>query len=251
MNVIENFTGKADGYAKYRPTYPNSVYEYILNDCGLPKKPIFADVGAGTGKFSLPLIKAGHTVYCVEPNSDMKQLLDENTKDFRNCINVSATAENTTLADNSVDCITVAQAFHWFDRQAFKTECKRILKAEGKIFLVWNSRVEDELLTALGEINKKYCPKFKGFIGGIHKNDTSQFDDFFAEPCSLVCFDNDLYYESADAFVGRCLSSSSALTENDKAYDEYVRELKKLYAKFENRGRVNMRNRVEVYSGKV
>ena len=50
-------------------------------------------------------------------------------------VSVKATAENTTLADKSVDVVTAAQSFHWFDADAFKRECKRILKPGGKAVL--------------------------------------------------------------------------------------------------------------------
>ncbi len=250
MNT-ENFTGKAEAYAKYRPSYPNSVYEYILTECGLPQKPVFADIGAGTGIFSLPLLKAGYKVYCVEPNVDMKRRLDENTSAFENCVTLSSAAENTALKDAAVDCIAVAQAFHWFDRQAFKSECRRVLRENGIVVLLWNSRVEDELLIRLEKANERHCPKFKGFSGGVRRCDAAQFDDFFSERCNLLFFDNDLYYEGADAFAGRCLSGSYALKPDDIGYEAYVKELREIYAEFESDGRLKMKNRVEMYVGKA
>ncbi len=44
-------------------------------------------------------------------------------------------AESTPLADNSLDLITVAQAFHWFKAEAFYQEVKRVLKPQGIIAL--------------------------------------------------------------------------------------------------------------------
>ncbi len=52
-------------------------------------------------------------------------------------------AEATGLADGSVDLVTVAQAFHWFDRAAFKQECRRLLRPGGRVALIWNDRLTD------------------------------------------------------------------------------------------------------------
>ena len=55
-----------------------------------------------------------------------------------NLITIHTKAEKTKLSDNSIDLITVAQAFHWFDKYEFKQECNRILKENCNIALIWN-----------------------------------------------------------------------------------------------------------------
>ena len=44
-----------------------------------------------------------------------------------------AAAEHTGLPDSSVDLITVAQALHWFDLDAFYTEARRVLRPGGTL----------------------------------------------------------------------------------------------------------------------
>lgn len=46
------------------------------------------------------------------------------------------TAEVTTLPDNSIDIVFVAQAFHWFEVEQFKRECHRVLRPGGKVELI-------------------------------------------------------------------------------------------------------------------
>ena len=70
----------------------------------------------------------------------MRAVAEEKYAAHKNIISVNGSAENTKLNDKSVDFITAAQAFHWFDRQSFKAECRRILKDNGNILLVWNDR---------------------------------------------------------------------------------------------------------------
>ena len=77
MDNTRKFTGKADVYQKFRPGYPEELYEYLCKNC-LPYGGVAADVGAGTGKFAEGLIRRGIRTYCVEPNEDMARILKEN-----------------------------------------------------------------------------------------------------------------------------------------------------------------------------
>src|SRR5260364_87026 len=56
---------------------------------------------------------------------------------------VDAAAEAPDLDDHSVDCITAATAFHWFDHEKAKAEFGRILKPGGFCSLVWNLRINE------------------------------------------------------------------------------------------------------------
>ena len=53
---------------------------------------------------------------------------------------MNGSAEATGLSEHSVDFVTAAQAFHWFDKEAFKVECQRILKPRGNFMIIWNTR---------------------------------------------------------------------------------------------------------------
>lgn len=136
MNT-EKFTGKAQTYAKARPGYPNEAIDYI---CSLiPPNAIFADVGAGTGKFTELLAARGYTVFAVEPNADMREQLAVTLASHLNAKVINGSAENTMLQDHSVDVITCAQALHWFDPDAFRTECRRIGKSGCLVIAIYNN----------------------------------------------------------------------------------------------------------------
>ena len=55
---IENFTGKAEDYVKGRPGYPDEAIEAIIKLT--PSNAVFADIGAGTGKFTVKLAERGY-----------------------------------------------------------------------------------------------------------------------------------------------------------------------------------------------
>lgn len=251
MDNTQKFTGKAEGYEKFRPSYPSAVYEYIRCTAGLTEDSVIADVGAGTGKFASGFLTRGFDTFCIEPNADMKAQMDLRFAAFPNYKGLFASAEETTLPNASVDCVTAAQAFHWFRRSDFRAECKRILRPCGKVFLIWNHRDESSAVTrAHGELNARFCSHFVGFSGGMSEIDAAQFDDFFLPgTCRVRIFSNDIRYDSADAFVGRALSSSYAPQKNDMAYDAYAVALADLFQYYAENGVLNVKNDAVVYTG--
>ncbi len=63
----------------------------------------------------------------------MKEIAQLNLSQNPNFKSIAGTGENTTLPTNSIDIITVAQAFHWFDVEKSRKEFFRILKHQGTI----------------------------------------------------------------------------------------------------------------------
>ena len=78
----------------------------------------------------------------VEPVAEMRAALPESVGRARR------TAEAIPLDDASVDLVTVAQAFHWFDGDAALTEIHRVLRPGGRLALLWNRRGENDPVNA-------------------------------------------------------------------------------------------------------
>lgn len=132
MNSLERFCNRATDYAKYRPSYPATAIDRILE--GLNNPLVAADIGAGTGIFSRLLAERGVRVLAIEPNADMRQAAAPHPLvEF-----FDSTAEKTGIAKASIDLVTCFQSFHWFDRQPTVAEFRRILKPGGRLALVWN-----------------------------------------------------------------------------------------------------------------
>ena len=231
------FDKKGGIYSKARPSYPDELFSYLKEHNLISENTVAADIGSGTGIFTEKLCSYVSRIFAVEPNDDMRSIAESKYAAHENIISVNGSAENTKLGDKSVDFITVAQAFHWFDRQTFKSECCRILKSNGKILLVWNDRdTENELIKESYDINRRFCPSFKGLSNGIDFGKDA-FVDFFEGDFDTVQFRNDLMYDE-NAFVLRCLSSSFAPRPGEEKYNEYVAELQKLFKKRSQNGTV-------------
>lgn len=222
----ERFNGKAALYEQFRPGYPLSFFKELITQLVKKKDPIIADIGAGTGIFTNVLSNISQKLIAVEPNDEMRDILKRN---FSNgCLCIKGQAENTGLSNNSVDLITVAQAFHWFDPIAFGEECKRILKKNGLVMLIWNSREQESNLNReTARISKKYCSNFQGFSGGINI-EKLELPSFFTSGYERYSFSNPLKL-TKEQFIGRNLSASYAPKKEDASYDGFVEELSDLY----------------------
>ncbi len=244
------FDAKAEIYSKARPSYPDELFDYLKEHSLISENTVAADIGSGTGIFTKKLCSYVSKIFAIEPNDDMRSVAEKKYAAHKNIISVSGSAEDTKLNDKSVDFITVAQAFHWFDRQSFKAECRRILKDSGKILLVWNARdPESELIMANYDINRRFCPNFKGSSNGIDFSKDA-FSDFFEGDFDVVQFRNDLIYDE-NAFVSRNLSSSYAPKPSEEKYDEYVAELQELFKKHSQNDTVPYPYITRCYIGKI
>lgn len=249
MNT-NKFDSKGNVYSKARPNYPDALFSYLIAERVVNKNTIAADIGSGTGIFTIALSKFVNSVFAVEPNDDMRIKAEEKYKTIANITSINSTAEKTSLAASSVDLVTVAQAFHWFDRELFKKECKRILKLGGKVVLVWNDRdSENEIIKDNFAVNRKYCENFKGSSNGIDFSKDA-FTDFFCGEFELVEFCNNLIYTRED-FIARNLSSSYAPKENDLIYDDYIKAVAEVFDKHQTNGTVNYPYITRCYIGTV
>lgn len=251
MASTDKFTGKADGYSKYRPRYPEKCIDYLISSNSLNEICTVADVGSGTGILTGQLLGRGLTVKAVEPNGDMRGMAKQSLGAFPLFVSVDGTAENTTLDAGSVDLVTAAQAFHWFDHDKFRLECRRILKEGAKVALIWNSReYSSRFVQENEEICAKYCPNFVAFGSGIEST-PGVFDAFFkGGSFEYNTFRNDVQYD-LDGFLGRNLSGSYAPFESDVNYSGFVFELTVLFEKYLENGLVTMPQITECYLGAV
>ena len=130
--------GAAD-YERGRPGYPPEVVDLIAHELRLGAGRSVLDVGAGTGKLTRLLPATGARVLALEPVEGMREQLLAATPSVEL---VEGTAEAIGLPDASVDAITCATAFHWFEGERALTEFHRVLVSDGGLALLWNTRDE-------------------------------------------------------------------------------------------------------------
>lgn len=249
-NNTDKFTDKASNYQSFRPSYPTELINYLYTRVGLSEKNTIADIGSGTGLFSAPLLQHGSTVYAVEPNTDMREAANTHLAQYPRFHSIAASAEHTGLPSQSIDFITVAQAFHWFDQLAFKAECQRLLKPNGKVILIWNGRdFSHPVIQAEYELRQKYSSKqSKEDPSRFAKDWTAFFTDGICE--YKTCRNDQLL--SKEAFIGLTLSRSWAPTEQETAkYQEFITELTAIFERYQENQHIIFPQLTQCYVGTV
>jgi SAM-dependent methyltransferase len=248
----KRFSGKADNYVKYRPSYPPAVLDLLRKEAGLSPASVIADVGSGTGKLSILFLEHGNTVYGVEPNDEMRTAGERLLREHGKFVSVAATAEATGLPDNSVDLVAAGQAFHWFEPVAARREFNRILRPGGFVVLVWNdwgrssspaNRAYEDLLEDFGLF----------FHQTKHSNASGEevVERFFAPGhCRQFHFDNHQEY-TLSGIRGRLLSSSYAPPPGHPNYAPMMARLESIYDEFQANGRLRIEYDTTVFLGRL
>lgn len=128
------FSKQATTYAKYRPTYPQGIYDIILEH--VPEKGLAWDCGTGNGQVAGELAPHFEKVYGTDISLDQLSL----AKHSRKIEYLQFPSEETPFADNIFDLVTTAQALHWFDVEKYYEEVQRVLKPNG-VFAAWGYEI--------------------------------------------------------------------------------------------------------------
>lgn len=247
MDPTRRFTDRVEDYVRFRPGYPDAVLDVLAAGCGLAPGATVADLGAGTGQLTRLLVARGCRVYAVEPNDAMRAALAKAFGRVRSVEAVAGRAEATGLPDASVDVVTAAQAFHWFDVPAARSECRRILRPGGGVALVWNIRDveaspfmrEYEALVQEYSIDRDASRRVHGrpedvaaFFGGsgptLRKLPNAQVFDF-------------------EGLKGRLLSSSYAPAAGHPRHEPMLAALRALFGAHAENGTVRFAYATEVW----
>jgi DNA-binding transcriptional LysR family regulator len=126
----DHFSSHAAGYALYRPTYPSAVSSYLAELA--PGQGLALDCGCGAGQLSTCLADVFKRVIAIDASPEQIG----NAKPHAGVEYRVARAEQSGLEDASVDLVSVAQAAHWFDLDAFYAETRRVLRPGGVLALI-------------------------------------------------------------------------------------------------------------------
>ena len=152
--AARGFQQGADAYERGRPGYPGEAVQWLWRELRLGPGRTVLDVAAGTGKLTRELVPSGATVIAVEPISAMRAVLERLVPE---ATALDGIAEALPVADQCVDAIVVASAFHWFDAAAATAEFARVLRPGGRLALLWNRRRADQPLhQAVDEVIEPY-----------------------------------------------------------------------------------------------
>lgn len=249
-NATSRFSDRVENYVRYRPGYPQEVLTALQALCGLLPSHAIADIASGTGIWTRMLLENSNRVFGVEPNAEMRAAGERLLADFPSFSSVAGTAEKTTLAEQSVDFVTAAQAAHWFDREKARREFVRILKPQGWLALLWNERVTDstKFLRDYEQLLLTYGTDYQDIR---HERTTDAVNEFFdPAPYQERVFDLRQEFDHA-GIEGRLLSSSYAPGPEHPQHVPMLRELRRIFNDCAVEGRAAFDYKTRLYFGRL
>jgi len=125
MSFKDHFSAQAADYAKFRPSYPRELFNYLASI--VPSRQLAWDCGTGNGQAAVGLASVfDHVIATDASEAQIANAQPCGRVEYR-----VASAENSGIKSGTVDLIMVAQALHWFDLDRFYAEARRVLKPNG------------------------------------------------------------------------------------------------------------------------
>jgi SAM-dependent methyltransferase len=175
MEFKDLFSQRADLYARFRPSYPDSLFSYLAsltNDHNLA-----LDCGTGNGQAAMSLVPYFQRILAIDPSEKQLLLSRSDSKIVYQC----APAEEMPVENQSVDLIVVAQAFHWFKPTVFFEEVRRVLKPGG-VIAIWcydvcqvNPEIDAILVQFYSALLKDYWEKESAIVDDAYRSSPFPF----------------------------------------------------------------------------
>ena len=215
-----SFGSAADDYVRGRPSYPIEAIDVV----GIPSAAEVVDLAAGTGKLTEALATRFSRVVAVEPDESMRAA--NRWGDVR-----AGTAEAIPLADESVDAVFVAEAFHWFCEPPALREIERVLRPRGALVLLWNRpRGSIEGLVGVHELMERLRAEV-GVTMLKHRFYSGEFKHVFEGsafgPLQEAAFDHDQLLDKSE-LVSYFMSQSTSASRTPEERTEIRAELERL-----------------------
>lgn len=129
MAFKDHFSSHAAAYADARPGYPPELFRWLSSQCA--GHALAWDAGCGNGQASVALAAHFARVFASDPSAaQIASALPDSRVEY-----AVEPAEQCRLESASVDLVTVAQAYHWFEHLQFCREVQRVLVSGGVVAL--------------------------------------------------------------------------------------------------------------------
>lgn len=182
----DHYSKQSQDYARFRPTYPPALYEFVVGQCG--EREFAWDCGAGNGQVACCLADHFSRVLATEPSAEQLSHARAHPRvEYR-----QTKAEVSGIAAKSVDLIAAGSAVHWFDIPAFYQEVRRVAKP-GAVIALWTYAPlllgDSPLSEWIGDYAQgtvgEHWPSGKHLFFGEYKTLDFPFDEIETPPMEL------------------------------------------------------------------
>jgi ubiquinone/menaquinone biosynthesis C-methylase UbiE len=250
-DYTQRFTGRAEIYSKYRPTYPKGVVDILRKEANFDSAKIVADIGSGTGILTRLLLENGNEVFAVEPNDEMRSFAESSLSGYRNFRSLRGTAEETTLADQSVDLVAVGQALHWFDHKKSRTEFLRISRRGGFLCVLYNDREKNGHLGIMEDYEQLVIKYARNKAPVERLEGEELLSKIFPEWAFRKFTLPNYQHLDFEGLAGRICSASYIPQPSEQAYPNMESDLETMFEKYQIDDRVTLIYKTSMFLGSL
>ncbi len=173
----DHFSTQAADYARFRPTYPPALFDYLATVA--PGRQLAWDCGTGNGQAALALAQHFERVLATDASAEqIARAVPHPQIEYQ-----VQRAEDVDLAPGSADLVTVAIAVHWFDLELFYSAVRRVLAPQG-VLAVWtyhlpqiDPQIDLIVRRFYGEILGSYWPEPLKYVDQGYRTLPFPFDE--------------------------------------------------------------------------
>ena len=245
----QRFTDRAEPYARWRPSYPAALVEFLSTRFAPSKTSAIADIGSGTGILTRLLVELGNPVFAVEPNDAMRN------GRIRSC-----PASQLSQRQSHRRSDDAGRSFDSVDHRGAGISLVRSHKNPHRVRADSRSRRlggaglerKRESPKSFGAAYRKLSDEYRADRAGDRRSltrNTQAFKEFFApQDFQIAGFENEQTVD-LKGLTGRVLSSSQMPMPGHPRYDEMMRKLRGLFDEFQTDGVVRFDYDARVYFG--
>jgi len=126
------FDTAAELYDQARPEYPEALYADLVSLARLQAGSRLLEIGCGTGKGTLPLLRRGYDVFCVELGGELAHRARIYFGEYQTDIHVGS-FESWDAVDEQFDLVYAATAWHWIDPAVRYRKAHAVLATGGHL----------------------------------------------------------------------------------------------------------------------
>jgi SAM-dependent methyltransferase len=236
-DVRLRYAASAAHYQQRRPSYPAALIDWIVESTGVQPPARVADIGCGTGIATRLFAVRGFDAVGIDPSEEMLGFArQEGLARY-----ASGHAAALPLATASIDLVTAAQCFHWFDMVPTLAEFRRVLRPGGWSAAFWNLRGRTPLMDEYYAAIRKYSSQY----------DVLERQE--AAPAALRKARGAVTWREAEFANGQTLDytgllgraySSSCIEHGVRDKRAFERALRAMFDRYQQDGHIELRYRI-------
>ncbi len=133
-----SFDEDAETYDRFRPGYPEQLFDDIITLSGTPAGGRILEIGCGSGQATEPFARRGYKMLCLDPGANLLTIAEKRLSKYPDVEFLGTTFEEWSPEKASFDLVVSATAFHWIKPDVGFPKASEALKRGGRLALFWN-----------------------------------------------------------------------------------------------------------------